>query len=182
MYYWDYTAGAVVCVDDNDAIMPLSVIESLDLVTVRMLEPLPVKASEPVSVQGRLRKHSSFWLHDLEAPSFVRNIVLHGYCIPFIALPWPVFKCNHQSALGHSEFVSSAIDDLVDTGCVISTDSCPKVCSPLSVVQNAKGKLRLVLDLRYVNQFIPQMKFKYEGLNLVPQLFEKGDYSVLYYI
>ena len=127
-------------------------IESLDMVTVRMLESLPVKASEPVSVQGRLRKHSSFWFHDLEAPSFVRNIVLHGYHIPFIALPWPIFKCNHQPALGHSEFVSSAIDDLVDTSCMISTDSCPTVCSPLSVIQNAKGKL---------NQFIPQMKFKY---------------------
>ena len=50
------------------------------------------------------------------------------------------------------------------------------MCSPLSVVENAKGKPRLVLDLRYVNQFLPERKFKYEGLNLVPQMFEKGEY------
>ena len=48
--------------------------------------------------------------------------------------------------------------------------------SPLSVVVNACGKKRLVLDLRYVNQFILLTKFKYEGLNVVPQIFSKGDY------
>ena len=43
-----------------------------------------------------------------------------------------------------------------------------------AVAANAKGKLRLVLDLRYINQFLPEQKLKYEGLNLVPQMFEKG--------
>ena len=52
---------------------------------------------------------------------------------------------------------------------------CPIVCSPLSVVTNASGK-RLVLDLRYVNQFLPDCKFKYEGLELVPTLFNCGNY------
>ena len=41
---------------------------------------------------------------------------------------------------------------------------------------NAHGKKRLVLDLRYVNQFILLTKFRYEGLNIVPQLFSEGDY------
>ena len=50
------------------------------------------------------------------------------------------------------------------------------MCSPLSVVQNDSGKQRLVIDLRYVNQFLPIQKFKYEGLNLVPQLFRKEDF------
>ena len=51
----------------------------------------------------------------------------------------------------------------------------PIVCSPLSVLVSGRGKKRLVLDLRYVNQFILLKKFKYEGLNIVPQLFCKGD-------
>ena len=42
-----------------------------------------------------------------------------------------------------------------------------KVCSPLLAVENTKGKLRLVIDLRYVNQFLNQHKFKYEGLDLI---------------
>ena len=41
------------------------------------------------------------------------------------------------------------------------------MCSPLLVVENAKGKLRLVIDLRYVNQFLIRYKFKHKGLDLI---------------
>ena len=47
------------------------------------------------------------------------------------------------------------------------------MCSQLSVITNDSGKNRLVLDLGYVNQFIAVRKFKYEGLNLIPSVFEK---------
>ena len=175
-----YTAGAVVCAEniDSDSVShpPFPMLEAIDIVAERLLEYVPLIGSEKVSVQGRLHRNASFWLNELEASSFVRNTIFHGYRIPFVALPWPVFKFNHRSALEQSKFVSEAIRELVDTGCVISSLECPAVCSPLSVVENAKGKLRLVLDLRYVNQFLPELKFKYEGLSLVPQMFEKGDH------
>ena len=87
------------------------------------------------------------------------------------AFPLPVYKSNHRSALEHQEFVSTAIQDLVDSNCVSRSEECPTVCSPLSVVEKSGGKLRLVLDLRYVNQFHPEQKFKYEDLSLVPQMF-----------
>ena len=55
--------------NDNsaDAFPSLSipVVEAIDLVAVRLLEHVPVEESEPVSVQGRLRKHASFWLNEL---------------------------------------------------------------------------------------------------------------------
>ena len=123
-----------------------------------------------MSVQGRLRKHASFWLHDLDTSKFVKGIILHGYCLPFVISPWPVFKFNHRSALQHEQFVSSSVGELLDAGCIVQSSECPLVCSPLSLVENAKGKLRLVLDLRYVNQFLLEQKFKYEGLNLVPHI------------
>ena len=50
------------------------------------------------------------------------------------------------------------------------------MCNPLSVVYNTPGKQRLVLDLRYVNQFLPDRKFKYKGLELVSSLFNNGDF------
>ena len=166
-------AGVVVCVDSRDAPIGFSdpALEAIELVDVCLLEPIPQKKGETVSVQGRLRKHSSFWLNDLDASSFVRGIILHGYRLPFVVLPWPVFKLNHRSALQHEQFVSSAISELLEAGCIVQSSECPLVCSPLSVVENAKGKLRLVLDLGYVNQFLPEQKFKYDGLNLVPQMF-----------
>ena len=57
---------------------------------------------------------------------------------------------------------------------------CPLVCNPLSVVQNDSGKRRLVVDLRYVNQYLPVQKFKYEGLNLVPQMCGKEDWFITF--
>ena len=49
-------------------------------------------------------------------------------------------------------------------------------CSPLSVVLNLAGKLRLVFNLRYLNQFMHTVKFKYENLRTAALLFEKGGY------
>ena len=45
---------------------------------------------------------------------------------------------------------------------------------------NAKGKQRLVIDLRYVNQYQFQCKFKYEGLNVITSLFHQGDYMIAF--
>ena len=129
-----------------------------------------------VSVQGRLKKHKDFWLNELEPSSFVAGIITEGYRLPFLRLPDPLFQLNHRSALVNASFVSGAIDELVLGRCVVECTSCPTVCSPLSVVTNASGKQRLVLDLRYVNQFLPERKFKYEGLELIPTLFESGDF------
>ena len=44
------------------------------------------------------------------------------------------------------------------------------------MVSNVSAKQRLVLDLRYLNQFLPDRKFKYEGLSIIPSLFQQGDY------
>ena len=87
---------------------------------------------------------------------------------------------NHGSARRNAGFVSQAIQELVLTGCVAMVASCPRVCSPLQVVTNARGKQRLVIDLRYINQYLHLTKFKYEGLNLIPMFFKKGDYMITF--
>ena len=117
---------------------------------------------------------SEFWKEDLEATQLVLDIVTNGYKLLFTAFPQPMVARNHRSALEHSKFVKESIGDLVQSHCIRESLSCPKVCSPLQVVKNAKGKLRLVIDLRYVNQFLNQYKF---GLHLIPSLFKKGNFA-----
>ena len=107
----------------------------------------------------------------------MREVIEHGYQIPFIRLPDPVFCRNHKSAFEHASFVKEAIGELVAGSCVVQCAESPAVCSPLSVVISGSGKKHLVLDLRYVNQFI---LMKYEGLNIVLQLCGKGDYFVTF--
>ena len=61
--------------------LSMPVVEAMDLVAVRLLEHVPVDEPEPVSVQGRLHKHASFWLNELDTSKFVKDIILHGYRI-----------------------------------------------------------------------------------------------------
>ena len=99
--------------------------------------------SQPPSVQGRLRSHSDYWLQELEPSSFVKEVITQGYRIPFVRLPDPVFYRNHNSALEHKEFVEKAIQELVATCCVEQCSQFSAVCSPLSVVVNARGKKQI---------------------------------------
>ena len=142
------------------------------------LEPEP--DSHNYTVQGRLRENADFWLSELQPSSFVSEIVTVGYRLPFIRPPDPIFQLNHKSARENAAFVNATIKELVAGRCVVRCEQCPIVCSPLSVVTKAQGKQRLVLDLRYVNQFLPDRKFKYEGLNLIPSLFCQGDYFAVF--
>ena len=52
----------------------------------------------------------------------------------------------------------------------------PHICSPLSVVENADKKLRLVLNLRYLNQSLQKVKFKYEDLRVALLMFTREDF------
>ena len=52
-----------------------------------------------VSVQGRFREHSQFWIEELKPSSFVHDIVTTGYWLPFLIYPDNVVKANHNSAI-----------------------------------------------------------------------------------
>ena len=53
-------------------------------------------------------------------------------------------------------------------------DNAPHVVNPLTVADGEK--LRLVLDLRYINSFLESSRFKYEDLRTLSEIFESGFY------
>ena len=69
-----------------------------------------------------------------------------------------------------------ALQELEGNRCITKVSNPPHVCSPLSVVVSSQGKRRLVLNLRYLNQFLWVDKFKYEDLRVAMLMFEKDDY------
>ena len=83
-----------------------------------------------------------------------------------LSIPGAYHKCNAKSALDAREFVTSSLEELVQNRCIRKVDARPHVCSPLSVITNSQGKKRLVLNLRYLNQFLLKEKFKYEDLRV----------------
>jgi hypothetical protein len=67
----------------------------------------------------------------------------------------------------HKEFVSEAIAAGLKSGAtVMEVAERDLTCVlPLRVAENAAGKLRLIFDGRFVNQFVGQIKFKMESLH-----------------
>lgn len=87
-----------------------------------------------------------------------------GYIVPFYELPESKYCENNKSAIAHSDFVSKSIQELLQSGIVVKVDQIPHVVNPLTVSVNAKGKERLILDLRHVNQYVVKYEFNLEGI------------------
>ena len=98
------------------------------------------------------------------------------HVLPLKSLPPPWVRKNQPSAELHAVFVQASIQELVAAGCVKRVEEVPYVCSPLSVVENAVGKKRLVLNLRYLNQHLWKQKFKYEDLRTAMMYFNPNEY------
>ena len=121
---------------------------------------LPVQSCQ---VRGRLKQHIQFW-ETIEAPELILNTIREGYKIPFKFEPAYSFKSNNCSAKLHSDFVSDAINELLE-GDRISEVQCREdlhVISPLTVSVQPSGKKRLILDLRLVNKCLFKRKVKFD--------------------
>jgi len=125
-------------------------------------------------VKGNLRKALPFW-EDIGASEFVLSIISKGYYLPLRVWPCSKHIKNHKSCTQHTEFVDRAIRELVEGGCAKEVEQM-HVCSPLGVVDNGK-KLRLILDLRFINEHLNVQKFKLEDLRTMAQIFERGDFA-----
>ena len=129
-------------------------------------------------VQGRLRQAQLFWRDTLQTPSPILDWIQSGYKLPLQYTPTTYAQENHRSALVHAEFVTGAIQELMANRCVKKVNDKPFVCSPLSVVANSEGKLRLVLNSKHLNQFLHKDKFKYEDLRVALLMFQKSDFLI----
>jgi len=129
-----------------------------------------------VVVKGHLRENIAFW-QNIGASNWLLRVIREGYCLPFVELPEVKFFQNHRSALCNAEFVSAEISKLLKSGALVEGSPADLlVCSPLGVAMNSSGKLRLIVDLRYVNQHLRSCKFKYEDIRTAADLFQKGDW------
>ena len=114
-----------------------------------------------IDVQGRLRGSLSFWENTLGPATWIISCIKEGYKLPLRSIPDRFRRPNQQSALDHQHFVTQAIQELEENRCVTKVQEIPYICSPLLVVDNTHGKLWLVLNLRYLNQFLWIDRFKY---------------------
>ena len=69
---------------------------------------------------------------------------------------------NNHSALNNANFVTQAVEELLNTGRIKEVKNSPYVVNPLSVSENDSQKLLLILDLRYVNMHVFKDKIKFD--------------------
>ena len=129
------------------------------------------------NVKGRLKTHLQFW-QQIGANSYILDVIEHGYKLPMAVSPSTKFLRNNKSALAHPHFVHEATQKLLVSGCVRETSSIPFVVNPLTVAQNKNDKLRLVLDLRYINPFLQLPHVKFEDWSVAEEYLVRDGYMV----
>jgi hypothetical protein len=126
--------------------------------------------------RNRLRAHLPF-RQSFCTSMFVLSIISTGYQLPWISGPpsSPHFQQNHPSAFEFASFTTEAVQQLVATGAALPVSFRPFVVSPMGVVPKGIDKLRLILDLRFINSLIQVPSFKYESIREVSQLAQPRD-------
>ena len=112
----------------------------------------------------------------IAGPVPIIDYIAEGYKLPLLSPPPTYAGKNQSSAHQNADFVSTTITELLQNRCVQRIPYKPLICSPWSVVCNNVSKLRLVLNLHYLNQFLLKDKFKYEGLRVAMLMFQPDDY------
>ena len=124
------------------------------------------------TVKGGLNRCKLFWEASLSPSPFASSIVNEGYSLLFIELPPPCCLRNNRSALRNSQFVESAILELLTQGLIREVTTPPHCVNPLTVAEGKK--LKLVLDLREVNKYLAKRTFHYEDLRSLSEVFREG--------
>ena len=127
-------------------------------------------------IKFSLRNNIDFWKKQLKPSSFVLNVIEKGYILPFTQDPPAFYAENNRSSLRNKTFVEKAISELLENNFIVELPQRAFCSNPLTVAE--KGKLRLVLDLRHVNQYLSVKSFRYEDLRTLTELIEKSDYFV----
>lgn len=112
-----------------------------------------------LSLRGRLSLWTDFWRY-LQVLQFILNVISQGYKIRFLECPTTFVKANNGFTLSNSTFVFQVVNELLDANLVEEIFELPDVINSLSVSTLSSRKQRLILDLRHVNSFILEQRFK----------------------
>lgn len=74
-----------------------------------------------------------------------------------------------------SDFVTSALADLLRANAIMKWASQPRCVLPLNVATRSNGKQRLILDMRHVNEYLMIPKFRIDSLKLLSDLADLDD-------
>ena len=116
-------------------------LEEKDLVECSYADYL--EGCDSVIVKSRLRINVRF-SEGIGASQFILSVIREGLKIPFYYTPTSVYQQNNNSALTYSDFVVSAITELLKVGSAVECPFPPVVVNPLSVSVQSNGKKKFI--------------------------------------
>ncbi len=90
---------------------------------------------------------------------------------------------NLKSSLDNQDFVTKAVAEMMEAGAVSALPSgvLPTVISPLGGVPKPNSdNLRLVVNMKYVNEHLARRVFLFERLSDLSDMAERNDHCVAY--
>lgn len=131
-------------------------------------------------VGGRLRFFLSAW-EAVTDDAFVRSVVRGGFYITLVEpLPHGVIRIRPPalSAL-FQQHISAEIQMLLEKGAIERVRDHPHLClSPIFVIPKRSGKLRMILNMKRINTFMPTVHFRMETLASILPSIEWTDWAV----
>ena len=127
---------------------------------------------------GRLKFYSENWeklTQDVNILSIVQGFKIPFSQTPFQFGPPQLARMNQEERLQ----INSEIKGMLRKGAIQQVKSEPgKFLSNLFLVNKSDGGHRPVINLKFLNSFIPYQHFKMEGMHLIKDLLQERDFLI----
>ena len=109
----------------------------------------------------------------------VLSIVRHGFRIPFSKIP-PLLSVPIRMSQSSCPFIREENENLLSKRAVerVQNPRTPRFYSQIFLVPKKNGKLRLIIDLSFLNRYIEKQSFKMETVKSVRQAMRLNDWAV----
>ena len=133
---------------------------------------------------GRLALYLEEW-RKITQDVFILSIISHGFQIS-VSEDFPgVLRQATVTARDVKAHLSirSEIEDLILKNAIVQVDDFPSLClSQIFVIPKKTGDLRVILNLKKINMFIPVQHFRMETLSVILPQISDQDWAVSIYL
>ena len=123
--------------------------------------------TSPLKIGGRLNSFILNW-QEITDDVFVLSVVRNGYQISVLdSFPGVIREVTKSPPkIEVLNAILLEIDTLILKGAVVQVTDSPELClSPIFCVPKPSGDLRVILNLKKINRFLPDQKFRMETLS-----------------
>jgi len=121
-----------------------------------------------------LKNYHKRWENGCNA--MIAQWIKDGAPIPLFSEPLPSTERNLPTTYQQKQFIEEEILKLKTAKVIMEVESPPNNISPIGVVPKKNGKLRMIVDLRTVNQYVRTPKFTMEDIRSVKNIIRSKDF------